>query len=406
MAKNMKITYFSYIWDIDGISVGAKNKAYEFIGALERLGYRIFINWQTRQPSQVENKNIKMHIREVLKRYLQRFLKEPKKLLSNITQFISEYQIIQKQKPNIIFERLDLYLFAAALLAKMKRIPLVIEVDCPPYYEYKTSYGKRNLHIPFVPEYLERLNLRWADAAFVISSELKRYYVTKGVPDKKMIVIPNGADPKRFYPQPRDKSLEKLFGLEGKIVIGWVGSGWSGIEKLVDMVQQIVHKREDVSFFFVCGGECKAFFKEKFRNLVSSQRVVLPGKIPSNEINRYLSCMNITLAPYPGLDFAYPSSLKVFEYMAAGKAVLASRIGQIAEIIEEERNGCLFDPDSHDEMIEKILMLIQNPKLRKSMGRQAREDVLKYYTWDRNALTMSQAFHNVLKQYGTRANIG
>ncbi len=58
----MKITYFSYIWDIDGISVGAKNKAYEFISALERLGYHILIHWQTRQPSQNGSKNLKMQI--------------------------------------------------------------------------------------------------------------------------------------------------------------------------------------------------------------------------------------------------------------------------------------------------------------------------------------------------------
>jgi len=400
----MKITYFSYIWDIDGISVGAKNKALEFIGALERLGYHIFVNWQTRQPPLDGNKNIKMKIREVLKHYLQKFLKEPKKFLSNITQLIFEYQIIQKQKPDVVFERLDLYLFAAALLAKLKRIPLVLEVDCPPYYEYKTLYGKKNLHIPFLPDYLERLNFRWADAAFVISSELKRYYITKGVPEKKMIVIPNGADPKRFYPQTRDKSLEKQFGLEGKMVIGWIGSGWTGIDKLVDMVHQIARQRKDVSFFFVCGGESRVFLQEKLRDFVSHDRVILPGKIHSNEINRFLSCMDITLAPYPKLDFAYPSSLKVFEYMAAGKAVVASRIGQIAEIIEEKRNGCLFDPDNNDEMIGKILILIQDSKLRKLIGRQAREDVLNNYTWDKNALTMSRIFKDVIKQYHTGSN--
>ena len=181
--KKLKITYFSYLWDLDGISAGSTNKAREFIWALQRLGYQIFINWQTKQPSGNGTEDLKTKIREISKRYLQWLLKEPKKLFLNVFQLISEYKIIQKRKPDIIFERLELYFFAAAILAKLKRLPLVIEVDCPPYYEYKSFVGKRNLHIPFLPELIERFNLKLADAAFVISNELKRYYVDKGVSD-------------------------------------------------------------------------------------------------------------------------------------------------------------------------------------------------------------------------------
>ncbi len=402
----MKLTYFNYLWDLDGISSGSTNKAREFIWALERRGFQIAVNWQTKQPSSEIKITWRTKLRGILKRYLQKYVKEPKRLLSNIVQFISEWRLIHQQKPDIIFERLELYYFAAAVLAKIKRIPLIIEVDWPPSYEYKTFYGKNNIHIPFLSEFIERFNLRMADAAFIISNTLKDYYVQRGVPENKMVVIPNGADQERFFPQPRNKKIEKRHQLKGKIVVGWIGTrfGWSGIENLIDMVNTIIQKRNDVTFLFVGGGESEAFFKNQFKDAVSKSRVLLPGTIPYDDVNDYLSCMDVVLAPYPNLEFWYPSSVKVFEYMAAGKAVLASQVGQIAEVIQDGHNGRLFNPDSKHELTEKILTLIQDSKLRKSMGREARKAILEHYTWDGHAGRMEEVFNQVYTKYYDHQN--
>jgi glycosyltransferase involved in cell wall biosynthesis len=402
----MKITYFNYLWDLDGISSGSTNKAREFIWALERKGFQIAVNWQTKQPSSDIKSNWKIKWRGILRRYLQRFLKEPKRLLLNSVQFISEWRIINRQKPDILFERLELYYFAAAILAKIKRIPLVVEVDAPPFYEYKTFYGKDNLHIPFLPEFTEWLTLRLADSALIISNALKDYYLERGVPEEKMIVIPNGADPKRFYPQPRNKDIEKRHNLKGKIVVGWIGTrfGWSGIENLLGMVNTVINERKDVTFLFVGGGESESFFKEHFGEAVAQSRVLLPGTIPYDDVNDYLSCMDIVLAPYPKLDFWYASSVKIFEYMAAGKAVLASRVGQIAEVICDGYNGRLYNPDSSEELIEKITQLIQKQRIREAMGREARKTMLEQYTWDGHAERMKQVFYKVYSEYHRSRN--
>jgi len=337
----MKLTYFNYLWDLDGISSGSTNKAREFIWALERRGFQIAVNWQTKQPSSEIKITWRTKLRGILKRYLQKYVKEPKRLLSNIVQFISEWRLIHQQKPDIIFERLELYYFAAAVLAKIKRIPLIIEVDWPPSYEYKTFYGKNNIHIPFLSEFIERFNLRMAG---------------------------------------------------------------SGIENLIDMVNTIIQKRNDVTFLFVGGGESEAFFKNQFKDAVSKSRVLLPGTIPYDDVNDYLSCMDVVLAPYPNLEFWYPSSVKVFEYMAAGKAVLASQVGQIAEVIQDGHNGRLFNPDSKHELTEKILTLIQDSKLRKSMGREARKAILEHYTWDGHAGRMEEVFNQVYTKYYDHQN--
>jgi glycosyltransferase involved in cell wall biosynthesis len=332
------------------------------------------------------------------------YVREPKKLASNLKHVFQETQILARQKPDLIFERLELYLFAALVLAKIKRIPLVLEVDCPPLYEYLRFYGKDYMHIPKLPAWIEKANLRYADAAILISETLKQYYVSKGIDSDKLFVVPNAADPDRFYPRPKDPALMRRLNIEDSIVVGWAGSlfGWSGIENLTRMIRRILDERPSVRFLFVGGGESQIFFESSFPGEAGS-RIVLPGQVPYNDIPNYLACMDVVLAPYPKLDFWYPSSLKLFEYMASGKAVVASAVDQITDVIQDGKNGCLFDPDNPDELTAKVLDLVDHPARRLSIGREARQTVLDNYTWDIQAAKMARIFKFALdRRHGKR----
>jgi len=83
--------------------------------------------------------------------------------------------------------------------------------------------------------------------------------------------------------------------------------------------------------------------------------------------------MDVVVVPYPKLDFWYPSSMKLFEYMSAGKAVVASNVEQVKDVIQDGVNGCLFDPDQAEMFERKVLQLVQNPKFRKRTGSNARK---------------------------------
>ena len=92
------------------------------------------------------------------------------------------------------------------------------------------------------------------------------------------------------------------------------------------------------------------------------------------------------------MDFWYPSSLKLFEYMASGKAVIASAVDQITDVIQDGKNGCLFDPDNPDELTAKVLDLVDHPSKRLRIGREARQTALDNYTWDIQAAKMARIF--------------
>jgi glycosyltransferase involved in cell wall biosynthesis len=148
----------------------------------------------------------------------------------------------------------------------------------------------------------------------------------------------------------------------------------------------------------VGGGKNQEFFQQQLQTGSHASRVILPGWVPHAQAPRYISCMDIVLAPYPKVDFWYPSSVKIFEYMAAGKAVVATDVGQVPEIIEDGVNGYLFDPDREQELGEKIMALVDSSETRRRFGERARHDVEKKWNWKNMAEQMIEVFDGVLQQ--------
>jgi len=392
------ITYFNYVWDIAGVSAGAATKARELLRAIEKLGHTTYLEWRTPQPN--GNATVKEKLKETLKPKLQKYLHEPKKLALNLQYLAQEYQIIKKQKPDILFTRLELYNFSNIILRRWLEVPLVIEADCPVTYEHTNFYGKNFKHLGPLPGKIELAVLRRAEAIIAISNILKNYYIELGVEAAKIHVIPNGADPEKFRPCEKPVDMVEKYALQEKIVIGWIGSlvGWSGIENLIAMALHVLENYPNVAFMMVGGGANKEFFQEKLHIKNYAPRVILTGTVPHDEVPQYLAGMDIVLAPYPQLPFWYPSSLKIFEYMAAGKAVIASDIGQVGEVIKDGKNGLLIDPDGDEALLRKTVTLVENEELRKRLGAQARRDLLDNYTWEHHAKKIIAICGEILKK--------
>ncbi|MFQ6116482.1 MAG: glycosyltransferase, partial [bacterium] len=251
----MVITYFNYVWDIEGISAGAAIKAKELISSIKRLGHTVYLEWRTPQPDGTAT--LTARFKESLKPKLKTYLHEPKKLALNFPNLVDEYLILKKQKPDILFTRLELYNFSSTWLSRWLNMPLVVEADCPPTYEHMNFYGKNYKHLGALSSKIELQTLREAEAIVAISTVLKNYYVEQGIEAEKIHVIPNGADPERFLPMEKPYELVSKYSLQDKVVIGWTGSlvGWSGIESLAALALQVLKKYPKAAFMMVGGGE-------------------------------------------------------------------------------------------------------------------------------------------------------
>jgi glycosyltransferase involved in cell wall biosynthesis len=293
---------------------------------------------------------------------------------------------VSSEKPDVILTRYNLYNFSAAAVARMRRIPFVVEVNSPMAHENR-KFNTGKLHLPVLPEWIERLNLRMASAVVVVSEVLRDYFVRQGIPESKISVVPNGVDPEVFSPEIPSTGVREKYNLQGKVVIGFVGSFhyWHGVDNLLGFMAEVLRGYDHVRFLLVGTGPLHQELESAVRDQGYSDRVSLTGYVPHEKVPEYISAMDIVLAPYPAMDFFYFSPLKLFEYMACGKPVVASRLGQIAELIKDGVNGMLYEPEDLPQMAVKCRVLIENPELRSEIGRNARKSILAGYTWRSNA---------------------
>lgn len=392
----MKVAYFNYLYDMEHSSVGAAVHVRELAKGLEAQGHDVSTHYMNRFTS-VES-SVESPMRGFLKKKLWRYLNQINALLSNASYFRKEWRILSQEKPDAILERYNFLNVSLVLAARLKKIPLVLEVNSPMAYENK-KFSDHAVRLPFFPAYLEKINLQLADKIYVVSSELKEYYKNRGIDSTKMQVVPNGADEKRINPDINSDGIVGKFNLQDKLVIGFVGSFhyWHGMENLLKFIQTILSKHEHVTFLLVGTGPLKENLEKALQNEVSAGRVVFPGYVEHENVPSFLAAMDIVLAPYPNLEFFYYSPLKLFEYMAAGKAVIASSVGQITEIITDSYDGFLVEPDNFEEMQNKALTLIENDGMRNRLGKNARKTIEEKYTWTKTAEKISQLLNEVIK---------
>ncbi|MEX2347525.1 MAG: glycosyltransferase family 4 protein [Balneolaceae bacterium] len=217
----------------------------------------------------------------------------------------------------------------------------------------------------------------------VISHALKKAY-TEEYPaiEKKIIVAHDGAD---HAPVLRGKKSKEKF------IVGYIGHLYKG--KGMEIISQLVPRCPEVHFRIVGGLENDIkFWKEKLKKF---KNIEFTGFVPHAETPGYLAEMDIVLAPYLSKVFAgstkgietgrWMSPLKVFEYMCAGKPVIASDLPVIREVLCHQKNALLCDPGRPDEWVKAIRYLKEHPAEAKRLAGEARNSFEEKYSWQKRA---------------------
>jgi glycosyltransferase involved in cell wall biosynthesis len=281
-----------------------------------------------------------------------------------------------------VYERLSPFGIAGSLVAREHGLFHVLEVNAPLAWE-----GARFRNQAFAEEAarLEREALSHASLVLTVSSELKQLLVTGGLAAENIAVVPNGVDTELFRPD----GLSERNGFGDRIVVGFVGSlkPWHGIDVLAQAFTELA---QDPRFhLFVLGSGPEA---RRISSLAEHYpgRVTLKDGIPHHDVPRHLRAMDIAVAPYPALEPFYFSPLKVLEYMAAGRAIVASKAGQISELIRDGQTGTLVEPGNASQLAEAIRRLGADPALRQSLGSKAREEALRSHRWTDRAMRITE----------------
>lgn len=303
--------------------------------------------------------------------------------LHNLTAFRLAARHVRAHRPNFIYERNSLWGMTGLWLARKYSLPLVLEVNAPLAYEQKQYRG---LTFSSLAEWTERMIWCGADLIVVVSESLRRHLQEAGVRPERIRVLPNAVDANLFHNRLDGEPVRKRFHLGSRFVVGFLGTfkQWHGADLLMEAFQRLHQGDPDMHLLLVGDGPLRESLQEKIRQAGLEHEVTLAGKVTHQEVPLYLATMDVAVAPYPDLSKFYFSPLKLFEYMAAGRAIVASRLGQIAEVIVDGESGLLFKPGDVEDLVRCIRRLREDSRLRLALGKQA-SMTSRSYTWSKNA---------------------
>lgn len=281
---------------------------------------------------------------------------------------------------DMIYERHSLWSYAAMEHAVNCGIPGLLEVNAPLVEEQARHRGLIDR------AGAERAAVRAftaADYLLAVSREVAQYLNKAGAEPGRIHVVPNGVDINRFSPHlfPTPLSLGENF------VVGFVGTlkPWHGLEGLIEAFARLHQRHHDTELLIVGDGPQRPAIERQLKTLRCSSRVHLTGAMPPPAVPGLIAAMDVAVAPYAALDDFYFSPLKVYEYMAAGRPVITSGIGQLAELFVPGVNGLLYPAGDVAALTNAMAQLYAQPALRHRLGQAARETVLRGHTWDQIA---------------------
>jgi glycosyltransferase involved in cell wall biosynthesis len=292
--------------------------------------------------------------------------------------------LLEEFRPDFLYERYALFGTAGLQLARSLGIPLLLEVNAPLVEEQREQRG---LSLPLVATKAQRLVFAGADELLVVSRWLEGYAREHGAPPGRISVVPNAADAELFRPQAGPSEIRRRLGWEDRIVLGFVGAmkSWHGVNTLVDTLQRLGAPAGPFRLLLVGDGPELPRIRERVRAAGLDGAVHVAGAVPHGEVPAWLGAADFAMVPYGAGAAPYFSPVKLFEYMAMGVAVVASRHGQTEEVIEHGRTGWLYSASDPEEPAATIRRLAEDRPAALRTGAAARELVLQRYTWDRNA---------------------
>lgn len=382
----MKILYHHRIRSKDGQYVHVE----EMINALKALGHEIILV----APTAMEKEEFGADAGMVawMKRHLPRMLYELLEFTYALLAYLRLRRAVREHRPDCLYERYNLFLPAGVWLKRRYGMPMLLEVNAPLYQERARYDG---ISLKRLAQWTQNFTWRGADYVLPVTRVLGDMVAAAGVPEARTRVIPNGIDPARFSDAPDTETAKCMLGLQGKLVLGFTGflRDWHGLAGVIDLIA-----RDDASaarhLLVVGDGPARTALETQARRLGIADRLTITGIVGRDDIARHVAAFDIALQP---AVVAYASPLKLFEYLALGRAIVAPAQPNILEILSDGNNAVLFEPGNPGAMAEAIERVSRDAELRQRIAAGARASITEQgLTWQRNAERVSQLFHELL----------
>lgn len=384
----MKILYHHRIGSRDD---GQLVHIEELIGALRGRGHEIIIIGPS-AIGETRASGLQAKLILWLKKWLPKAVYEALEFAYSFGDYRTLSRAIRTHRPDLIYERYNLFWPSGIWARKRFGIPLILEVNAP-LYDERSRYG--GLVLKALARHTERTCWRQADRVVTVTNVLRRRIAAEGVAADRIAVTPNGINFGRFPNEISRTEAKRRLGLEDKLVLGFVGYAreWHGLERVLEVMA--TRPERNLFFLLVGGGSARPRLERLAEEKHLADRVKFVDFVAHDEVPAYLQAFDIAIQAAV-VDYASP--LKLFEYMASCAAIVAPDKENIREVVTHEREALLFDPDSQEGFAAAIDRLCRDRDLRERLGAAARQTLRdRDATWCHNAAVVEGLAREIIE---------
>jgi len=287
---------------------------------------------------------------------------------------IEEDNIFSEQEVKLIWERHDLFSGPGKKLALKLNVPLVTSVEALAVWEAQKWGVHRPIWGNWLEKNIEAKALKNSDLVCCVSQEVKDKVVSMGIPERKVIITPNRVDSTLFNPTINGGKIKNQYKLHNKTVIGWTGSfrSFHALDNVVSAFKRVHIKYPSTVLMLVGDGLEFKKIKTLVEKLHLQDSVIMPGRKKFNEVPQYVANFDIAVVSARSAEGFHYSPLKLREYMAAGKAVVAPKAGDLGDIFRDGEDLLLYEAGNSQNLGDKILQLLENEDLCNTLTSNAR----------------------------------
>jgi PEP-CTERM/exosortase A-associated glycosyltransferase len=297
-------------------------------------------------------------------------------------------EVAEIEKPDVLHAHSPILNAIPALWAGKKLgLPVVYEirafwedaaVDHGTYAEGSWKYR--------LTQWLETQVCKRADHIGILCNGLKNDLIQRGIPAGKITPVFNGVNPDEFQPCPPDAEYLQEWHLEGKKVVGFIGSfyRYEGLDLLIKAFARIADEQVNAVLLLVGGGEMKEELEQLVHQLGLAERVIMPGRIPHDRVPGTYAMIDVLAYPRYSMRLTeLVTPLKPMEAMAMGKALIASDVGGHQEVIIHDKTGVLFKAGDEAALAAELAGLLADQQWRQVLQWQGSQWVLEHHTWEK-----------------------
>jgi glycosyltransferase involved in cell wall biosynthesis len=293
-----------------------------------------------------------------------------------------------RRAPAVVYQRYAVGTWAGLELARRFGVPLVLEYNGSELWIQRHWGGEAPGRLGAVLADLEERNIRSASLVVVVSEVLKEQLVEQGVEPDRVLVNPNGVDVERLAPY-RARGPEAWrgeLGLPEAPTVGFVGTFglWHGVRELPAIAADLAVAVPDARWIVIGGGQLHDEVSDDVAGRGLDDRMTLTGVVSHDSALALLAACDVCISPHvPNPDGTrfFGSPTKLFEYMGLGKAIVASDLEQLGEVIRDGETGLLVPPGDTAAAAAAVARLLGDPELRGRLGTAALRSAAGTYSW-------------------------